>query len=170
MELFFIIATYEKILDVKIVLSKLIKKVLLNENSPCYGEKSLYKLCQILLKKKKNKTIENIFNDIIIKEIDDKNDKIYNNFCLKFKDKDKVFIGTNNYFIKEFNIDYQEEKPKKAEIDELIEENGKKEDIKIEFKKVKKQNNNYDEDLNNINNDININNININNIENENDI
>ena len=49
----------------------------------------LYKSCKILLNKKKNRSIENILNDIIIKEIDDKNDSIYNNFCLKFKNKYK---------------------------------------------------------------------------------
>ena len=164
LELFFIIATYEKILDVIIALSKLIKKVLLNDKSPCYGELSLYKLCKILLNKKKNRSIENILNDIIIKEIDDKNDSIYNNFCLKFKNKykEKVFIETNNYFIKEFNIDYEEEKSKKSALDEFSEEKGKKE----QFEKVQNQNKNFEQNSNNINNENNINNIN-DNIEND---
>ena len=164
LELFFIIATYEKILDVIIALSKLIKKILLNDKSPCYEELSLYKLCKILLNKKKNRSIENILNDIIIKEIDDKNDSIYNNFCLKFKNKykEKVFIETNNYFIKEFNIDYEEEKSKKSALDEFSEEKGKKE----QFEKVQNQNKNFEQNSNNINNENNINNIN-DNIEND---
>ena len=119
MELFFVIASYEKILNVKIALSKLIKKVILNENCECRGEKSLLKLCEILMSRQKNITIENILRNVIIKEIDDKTNNIFNHFSLKFNGINKIFVGDNKYFINEFNIDYEEDKkPKNYEVNE----------------------------------------------------
>ena len=123
MELFFIIASYEKIFNVKIALSKIIKKVLLNEKSSCYGEKSLFKLCEILINKQKNITIENILKEININQIDDKTNNIFNQFSLKFKKKNKIFVEDNKYFVKEFNIDYEEDKKSKIQKEEKKENN-----------------------------------------------
>jgi len=129
-ELFYIIAQKEKILNVKIALSKLLKKILSNDKSPLKEELSIHKLCKILLNKK-NKTIENILNSLEIKEI--KGD-IFNEYKNKYSDKDKIFIGNNKYFIEEFKIDYQEEN--KAINEDLNESNSHKE------KKLKKNYNN----------------------------
>ena len=118
MELFFIISNNEKIFNVKIALSKLIKKILSDEKSPCYGELSLYKIISILLNKQKCITIKNIFKDIKIKNIDEQNNNIFNQFC--DNSKDKVFIGDNKYFIEEFNIDYEEVKKAKNNINEFL--------------------------------------------------
>ena len=184
MELFFVIASYEKILNVKIALSKLIKKVILNENCECHREKSLLKLCEILMSRQKNITIENILRNVIIKEIDDKTNYIFNQFSLKFNGKNKIFVGDNKYFIKEFNIDYEEDKkPKNNEFGEytISEDNkqreknslidnkqindlseNKKNDLsesaKNEDKKIISENS-ESINLNNVNNNNNINNI-----------
>ena len=132
-ELFFIIACNEKIFNVKIALSKLIKKILSDEKSPCYGELSLYKLISLLLNKQKNITIENIFKDIKIKNIDEQSDNIFNQYC--YNSKDKVFIGDNKYFIEEFNIDYEEfKKTKTSDMNEFSEEEEKKKKLKEEKK------------------------------------
>jgi hypothetical protein len=117
-ELFFIITSYEKIINVKIALSKLLRKVLSNDKSPLFADLSLHKLCQILLNNKKNKTIENILKSFQIKEA---NEDIFNEYKNKFSDKEKMFKGNNQYFIEEFKIDYDEEnRPKNDDINEII--------------------------------------------------
>ena len=124
MELFFIIAFYDTIINVKIALCKLLKKILSNDNSACYGELSIYGICKIILNKHKNLTISNIFKDISIKEIDEKNKNIFNQYITKYKDKENIFIRDNKYFIQEFNIDYEEDKkPYNSEKYEYIKEN-----------------------------------------------
>ena len=105
-ELFYIISLKEKILNVKIALCKLLKKVLSNDKSPLNEELSIHKLCKILLNKK-NKTIENILKSLEIKET---SEEIFNEYKNKYSDKDKIFTGNNKYFIVEFKIDYEEEK------------------------------------------------------------
>ena len=141
-ELFFIIAVNEKILNVKIALSKLLKKKLSDKNSPLYGELSIHKLVQILLNNKKNKTIENIFKDVEIKEIDEKtNIELNNKYYIK---KEKIFIGDNKYFIKEFNIDYEEKQK-----DEEKSNNNKKDEGEIIINNIDNDNN----IINNIDND-----------------
>jgi len=131
-ELLYIIAQKEKILNVKIALSKLLKKILSNDKSPLKEELSLHKLCKILLNKK-NKTIENILNSLEIKEI--KKD-IFNEYKNKYSDKDNIFIGNNKYFIEEFKIDYEEEN--KANNEDLNENNSHEEE------ELKKNYNNND--------------------------
>ena len=189
MELFFVIASYEKILNVKIGLSKLIKKVILNENCECHGEKSLLKLCEILMSRQKNITIENILKNVIIKEIDDKTNNLFNQISLKFNGKNNIFVGDNKYFIKEFNIDYEEDKkPKNNGVDEYaipkddkqkesnslidnkqinaLSENkkndlseGSAKDLDNKFTKKLKSENSESINLNNVNSNNNINNI-----------
>ena len=134
MELFLIIAFYDKIINVKIALCKLLKKILSNDNSACNGELSIYGICKIILNKNRNLSINNIFNDISIKEIDEKNKNIFNQYITKYKDKENIFIRDNNYFIQEFNIDYEEDKkPHNSEKYEYIKENEKK---KLEEKEI----------------------------------
>ena len=117
-ELFFVIASYEKIINVKIALCKLLKKVLSNDKSPLIGDLTIHKLCKILLNKQKNKTIENILKSLEIKETDE---DIFNEYKNRFSDKEKLFKGNNKYFIEEFNIDYDEDnRQKNDDINEII--------------------------------------------------
>jgi hypothetical protein len=120
-ELLYIISLKEKILNVKIALCKLLKKVLSNDKSPLKEELSLHKLCKILLNKK-NKAIENILKSLEIKET---NEDIFNEYKNKYSDEDKIFIGNNKYFIEEFKIDYEEENKVNNEgLDELLPHGG----------------------------------------------
>ena len=140
MELFFIISSYEKILNVEIALCKLIKKILLDNKSACYGELSIYKICQILLNKHKNITIKNIFKDINIKDIDEKNNNIFNQYLQKFKGKEIIFNGDNQYFIKEFNIDYEEDKNNKNfDVDGFLNSQDRKEKSEIKENELPKE-------------------------------
>jgi len=140
-ELFFIIASYEKIINVKIALSKLLRKVLSNDKSPLFADLSIHKLSQILLNKQKNKTIESILKSIQIKEV---NEDIFNEYENKFSDKEKMFKGNNQYFIDEFKIDYDEDnRPKNDDINEIIihdENDLKKKDSEIKNKEEQKYN------------------------------
>ena len=158
-ELFFIIVLNEKILNVKIALGKLLKKILLNNNSPCKGELSIHKIIKMLINNQKNSTIENIFKDIEIKEIDEKNNSIFNQLCTKFISNEKVFIGDNKYFISEFNIDYEEEvkSDKNEKLKQGMDESKNKEDENKIFN-IDNDNNDDNDDniinnINNINND-----------------
>jgi hypothetical protein len=161
-ELFFIIASYEKIINVKVALSKLLRKVLSNDKSPLFGDLSIHKLCQILLSKQKNKTIEIILKSLQIKEV---NEDIFNEYKNKFSDKEKIFKGNNQYFIEEFKIDYDEDnRPKNDDINEIIiHEEG---DLKKKENKIKNKEE-QENDFDNANNKQNK--INLNNIENDND-
>ena len=83
----------------------------------------MFKLCEILINKQKNITIENILKEININQIDDKTNNIFNQFSLKFKEKNKIFVEDNKYFVKEFNIDYEEDKKSKIQKEEKKENN-----------------------------------------------
>ena len=148
-ELFFIIASYEKILNVKIALSKLLRKVLSNDKSPLYDDLSIHKLCQILLNKQKNRTIENIFKSLQIKET---NEDIFNEYKNKYSEKEKIFKGNNKYFIEEFKIDYDEDnRPKNDNINEIIiHEEGdlNKKDNEIKNKEEQEQEHEFNNDQN----------------------
>ena len=92
---------YEKIKDVKIILSKRLKKIINNDKHILYKDETIHKIC-FLLKKENIKVINNILNDADIKYNDYKDDK---------KDIDennikneKFFKGDNEFFIKEFKI------------------------------------------------------------------
>ena len=158
-ELLYIISLKEKILNVKIALCKLLKKVLSNDKSPLKEELSLHKLCKILLNKK-NKTIENILKSLEIKET---NEDIFNEYKNKYSDEDKIFIGNNKYFIEEFKIDYEEENKVNNEgLDELLPHGGEEikknknynEIIYSERKEndIYSSNQNFIKDVNNANN------------------
>ena len=92
---------YEKIKDVKIILSKRLKKIINNDKHILYKDETIHKIC-FLLKKENIKVINNILNDANIKYNEYKEDK---------KDIDenninnvKFFKGDNEFFIKEFKI------------------------------------------------------------------
>ena len=92
---------HEKIKDVKIFLSKVLKNIINNDKHILYKDETIHKIC-FLLKKENIKVINNIFNgtDINcdesneeIKDIDDNNTK-----------NEKYFKGDNEFFIKEFKV------------------------------------------------------------------
>ena len=80
---------------------------------------SIYDLYKILSGKEKSISIKNIFKDIVIEEKDKNDLEQYNNF----KYNKNMFLGDNSYFIKEFNIDIEDEK--------MINMNDEKEDNNI---------------------------------------
>ena len=118
-ELFFVIALNDKNMNVKITLCKLIKKVLINDKHILNKDMSIYDLYKILSGKEKSISIKNIFKDIVIEEKDKNDLEQYNNF----KYNKNMFLGDNSYFIKEFNIDIEDEK--------MINMNDEKEDNNI---------------------------------------
>ena len=170
-ELFYIISLKEKILNVKIALCKLLKKVLSNDKSPLNEELSLHKLCKILLNKK-NKTIENLLKSLEIKET---GEEIFNEYKNKYSDKEKIFKGNNKYFIEEFKIDYEEENNEDFEQRIFYEEEklNKNKNYNEIIYSERKGNDIYSSTQNLIKNDNNANNIqtkeNLNNNKNENE-
>ena len=107
-ELFFIIVLNDKNLNVKIALCKLIKKILTNDRHILYKDLSIYYLYKIIATKEKSISIKNIFKDIITE--DKKDAQELEKYYDKYKYNKKIFIGDNIYFIKEFNIDIDDEK------------------------------------------------------------
>ena len=93
---------HEKIKDVKICLSKVLKKIIENDKEVLFKDQSIHRICYKL--KQENLTIINeIFNNVNIKynniEIEDKN---------KVKDdKEKYFKGDNKFFLEEFKIELE---------------------------------------------------------------
>ena len=100
---------HEKIKDVKICLSKVLKKIIKNEKNILYKDLTIHKLCS-LLKKDNIPMINKIFGDVVNKY--DKfieEDNIINDKDIR---KEKYFKGDNEFFIKEFKIELE----KKASI------------------------------------------------------
>ena len=93
---------HEKIKDVKICLSKVLKKIIENDKEVLFKDQNIHRICYKL--KQENLTIINeIFNNVNIKynsiEIEDKN---------KVKDdKEKYFKGDNKFFLEEFKIELE---------------------------------------------------------------
>ena len=104
---------HEKIKDVKIYLSKILKKIIKNDKMLLYKDETLHKICY-LLNKEKIPCINNIFKDVIIRYNIDKevnnnienNDNI-NNGHIDNKKNEKYFKGDNEFFIKEFKIELE---------------------------------------------------------------
>ena len=96
------IIEHEKIKDVKICLSKVLKRIIENEKEILFKDQNIHRICFKL--KQENLTIINeIFNNVNIKynkiEIEDKN---------KVKDdKEKYFKGDNQFFLEEFKIELE---------------------------------------------------------------
>ena len=134
-----IIVNKDKILDVKIALSKVLKKIINDEKSPLKGDDFIHKICNIL---NKNDFIKKIFKGTRIKDINDDNkieDKIY-------------FKEDNSFFIEEFKLEIEKKEnslfddPNKKrknveenEKDKDKETNEIKEDKKIDNEAEKKE-------------------------------
>ena len=95
---------HEKIKDVKIFLSKVLKKIISNDKNILYKDETIHKIC-FLLKKENIPIINNIFNDVMINYIEYKEEKKeIKNTEIK---KEKYFTGDNEFFIKEFKIELE---------------------------------------------------------------
>ena len=97
------IIEHEKIKDVKICLSKVLKRIIENDKEVLFKDQSIHRICYKL--KQENLTIINeIFNNVNIKynniEIEDKNKKINDN-------KEKYFTGDDKFFLEEFKIELE---------------------------------------------------------------
>ena len=160
-ELFFIIALNDKNLNVKIALCKLIKKILTNDKHVLFNNIYIYLLFKLFYTREKSASIKNIFNDIVFDEKKDSNETEDIN---KFIFNKKLFVGNNNYFIKEFNVVIEEENINNINNDKNMEDNIDNEinSNKIEknsenstkvLMKEKSEKNNNNDDINNINNE-----------------
>ena len=101
---------HEKIKDVKIYLSKILKKIIKNDKMLLYKDETLHKIC-FLLNKENIPCINNIFKDVTIRYniINEGNNNIENNNDNINNDKktEKYFKGDNEFFIKEFKIELE---------------------------------------------------------------
>ena len=103
---------HEKIKDVKIYLSRILKKIIINDKMLLYNDETLHKICY-LLNKEKIPCIINIFKDVtirynIINEGNNNNNIENNNYNINNeKKKEKYFKGDNEFFIKEFKIELE---------------------------------------------------------------
>ena len=95
---------HETIKDVKILLSKILKKIIKNDKKILYNDDTIHKICYILLKNNIS-VINEIFNDVTIKYDESNNEKnIINNGDIK---KEKYFKGDNDFFFKEFKVELE---------------------------------------------------------------
>ena len=160
-ELFFIIALNDKNLNVKIALCKLVKKILTNDKHVLFNNIYIYLLFKLFYTREKSASIKNIFNDIVFDEKKDSNETEDIN---KFIFNKKLFVGNNNYFIKEFNVVIEEENINNINNDKNMEDNidneinsnkiknNSENSTKVLMKEKSEKNNNND-DINNINNE-----------------
>ena len=95
---------HEKIKDVKIFLSKVIKKIIINDKNILNKDETIHKIC-FVLKKQNIPIINNIFNDVMINYIEYKEEK--NEIKNTEIKKEKYFTGDNEFFIKEFKIELE---------------------------------------------------------------
>ena len=149
-----IIILKDKILDVRICLAKVIKKIISNEKEILYKDEDLHKFCNIL---KENKIINKIFEGVDILET---GTKLEDNF----EDKN-YFVEDNQFFLDEFKIEFEKKektnlkigKEIKSTIDDDNEEKKedinnkeKNDDINIDDKNEKKEEDEIkDETINN---------------------
>ena len=146
-ELLEIIVSKDKILDVKIALAKVLKKIIKDDKNILSKDDFIHKLCNILYK---NEFIKKFFNDINFKNINE--DLNINNL----EDKD-YFKENNSFFFEEFKL---EEEKKENKTNEEIEistnenpeqnENIKEEKDKPEAKSDEKktENDNKSQEIN----------------------
>jgi serine/threonine-protein phosphatase 4 regulatory subunit 1 len=95
---------HEKIKDVKIFLSKVLKNIITNDKNILYKDETIHKIC-FVLKKQNIPIINNIFNDVMINYIEYKEEK--NEIKNTEIKKEKYFTGDNEFFIKEFKIELE---------------------------------------------------------------
>ena len=115
----------EKIRDVRICLSKVLKKIIGNDKEVLYKDQNIHQICY-KLKNDNLPIINNIFSDVNIKynmtNIENKN-KINNK-------NEKYFKGDNDFFIQEFKIEVE----KKSTIFFLDRSNKKLVSVKVKKK------------------------------------
>ena len=152
---------HEKIKDVKIYLSKILKKIIKNDKMLLYKDETLHKIC-FLLNKENIPCINNIFKDVTIRyniinegnnNIENNNDNINNE-----KKKEKYFKGDNEFFIKEFKIEL-EKKTSIYFLDKNSSNNNKPNNILINTNTNDLNNNNENNDKEEDKNENDINNI-----------
>ena len=152
---------HEKIKDVKIYLSKILKKIIKNDKMLLYKDETLHKIC-FLLNKENIPCINNIFKDVTIRyniinegnnNIENINDNINNE-----KKKEKYFKGDNEFFIKEFKIEL-EKKTSIYFLDKNSSNNNKSNNILINTNTNDLNNNNENNDKEEDKNENDINNI-----------
>ena len=125
-----IIVNKDKILDVKIALSKVLKKIINNDKSPLKNDEFIHKICNIL---KKNEFIQKIFKGTRIKKINIDNNNII---------EDKIYFKEDNsFFIEEFKIEIEKKdnnlSNEKNNNDKNVEEN--KDNKNIETNEIKEE-------------------------------
>ena len=89
---------HEKIRDVRICLSKVLKKIIGNDKEILFKDQNIHQICY-KLKMDNLPIINNIFNDVNIKY-----NGIIENKNKKDNQKEKYFKGDNEFFIEEFKI------------------------------------------------------------------
>ena len=139
---------HEKIKDVKIYLSKILKKIIKNDKMLLYKDETLHKIC-FLLNKENIPCINNIFKDVTIRYniINEGNNNIENNNDNINNDKktEKYFKGDNEFFIKEFKIEL-EKKTSIYFLDKNSSNNNKSNNILINTNTNDLNNNNENND------------------------
>ena len=116
-ELLKIIVCKDKILDVKIALSKVLKKIICDEKQILYEDDDIHKICNIL--SENNVIIKRIFNNAKIKKINEENN---NNIIVD--DNKNYFIEDDSFFIEEFKIELEKKDNKDNEEKNQENENG----------------------------------------------
>ena len=127
-----IIVIKDKILDVKIALAKVLKKIINNEKEVLAKDEDINKFCFIL--NQSNKVINKLFEGINIKDI---KDKIEDNLENK-----NYFVEDNNYFSEEFKIEFEKKDNNINEQNKELNENEKEENIIEKEKEENKENTN----------------------------
>ena len=139
MQLLDIIVNKDKILDVKIALAKVLKKLLNDEKKLLREDAFIHRICGIL---SKNEFIKKIFKDIKIKFLKDDD---YNKNSSNIFDNEIYFKQNNSFFIKEFKIECEKKDNKllfceKTQNQEITKENididQNKDSIKEKVEKV----------------------------------
>ena len=133
------VVNHEKIRDVRICLSKVLKRIIGNEKELLYKDQIIHQICY-KLKNDNLPIINHIFCDVNIKY---NNIKIENKDNIIDKDK-KYFKGDNEFFIQEFKIEVEKKSSiffldrsnkKLVSIKDRTKVNGQKKGDKIEDKK-----------------------------------
>ena len=135
-----IIVMKDKILDVRIALAKVLKKIINNEQEVLGKDENINKFCFIL--NQGNKVINKLFEGFNIKDI---KDKIEDNIENK-----NYFVEDNNYFSEEFKIEFEKKDNNINEQNKEINENEKEDnkEIKNENKEEEINKNNVNEIVN----------------------
>ena len=135
-----IIVLKDKIMDVKIALAKVLKKIITNEKEILYNDEDIHKFCSNL---NENKIISKIFDGAKIINTSKLDDNI--------EDK-KYFVEENKYLFEEFKIDF-EKKENNNNANKQIKIENKIETEKVDDKKDEINKNNENK-INEIKNEV----------------